>query len=149
MRDGLLSRIRHPIRQTLFSSHFPIGVAIAACWCILKGASYKQAPCCLKWKHFLLKNLFCPLGPTVKLCVKISTPLSADIDIICLQEVFNESAWAILNSHLIRYFPHVLFDAQKFWLSLSHFTVCNSGPGTKFSIQSHVIIAFAICDSII
>ena len=75
LRDGLLSRIRHPIRQTLFSSHFPIGVAIAACWCILKGASYKQAPCCLKWKHFLLKNLFCPLEPTVKLCVKISTPL--------------------------------------------------------------------------
>ena len=48
-------------------------------------------------------------------------------DVICLQEVFNEPAWTILNNTLKSKFENILFDAHQVWLSPMHFTACNSG----------------------
>ena len=57
----------------------------------------------------------------------IELELPANIDVICLQEVFNESAWNILNRLLNNRFGHIIFDSQRTWISPSHFTMMNSG----------------------
>jgi len=58
---------------------------------------------------------------------QIELELPKNVDVICLQEVFNEHAWKILNKYLSKEFCHILYDAQKFWISPLHFTIENSG----------------------
>ena len=58
---------------------------------------------------------------------QIELELPKNVDVICLQEVFNEHAWKVLNKYLSKEFCHILYDAQKFWISPLHFTVENSG----------------------
>ena len=47
--------------------------------------------------------------------------------IICLQEVFDESSWEILNDTLRPLYPYILYDPFKMFLRWNHFCVINSG----------------------
>merc|ERR1712227_1171963 len=49
------------------------------------------------------------------------------VDIICLQEVFDESSWEILNDTLKPFYPYILYDPFKMFLRWNHFCVINSG----------------------
>ena len=45
------------------------------------------------------------------------TELPSDIDVICLQEVFNEEAWTVLNEKLAQAgFNYFVFDAQEHFI---------------------------------
>jgi len=57
----------------------------------------------------------------------IDVNLPENIDIICLQEVFDESSWEILNDTLKAFYPYILYDPFKMFLRWNHFCVINSG----------------------
>lgn len=57
----------------------------------------------------------------------INEDIPGDLDVICLQEVFNEDAWTILNEKLRSKYPYILFDAHRVRVSSLKFTMVNSG----------------------
>ena len=57
----------------------------------------------------------------------INEDIPGDLDVICLQEVFNEDAWNILNEKLRSKYPYILFDAHRVRVSSLKFTMVNSG----------------------
>lgn len=57
----------------------------------------------------------------------INEDIPDDLDVICLQEVFNEDAWKILNEKLRSKYPYILFDAHRVRVTNLKFSMVNSG----------------------
>ncbi|CAG5113054.1 Oidioi.mRNA.OKI2018_I69.chr2.g7203.t2.cds [Oikopleura dioica] len=57
----------------------------------------------------------------------INEDIPDDLDVICLQEVFNEDAWKILNDKLRSKYPYILFDAHRVRVTNFKFSMVNSG----------------------
>lgn len=74
----------------------------------------------------------------------INEDIPGDLDVICLQEVFNEDAWNILNEKLRSKYPYILFDAHRVRVSSLKFTMVNSGLyiASKYPIVQSMFYPF-------